>query len=96
LRLSEKEFWTLTLKEFAALADRYKTEQDWRNYRAALTPSILAEIHRDHKKKSTPYTISDFMPGKKQTASQQQIMSVEEIKARFMAMAKRSKGVKHG
>lgn len=37
----------------------HQTRSDWR---AALVASVLAEINRDKKKKSEPYTVSDFMP----------------------------------
>ena len=72
--LSEEEFWGLTLKEFTALADRYRANQEWLNYRAALICSVLANTVRDPKQKRKPYTPQDFMPGAKvrpqQTAKQ--------------------------
>ncbi len=69
--LSEDEFWGLTLKEFNALADRYGINQEWLNYRTALICSVLANTVRDPKRKRTPYTPQDFMPGKKQLQSKQ-------------------------
>jgi hypothetical protein len=61
LKLSETEFWHLTLLELDALIQRYKEEQDWLNLRPALICSTLANIHRDPKK-SKIYKPLDFMP----------------------------------
>ena len=63
--LSEKDFWSLTLAQFNALAERFANEQEALDYRAALICSVIAEVHRDRKKRSKPYTPSDFMPKKK-------------------------------
>lgn len=63
LRLSEDEFWGVTPAEFVALVERYKEEQTWLNWRAALVCAVLANIYRDTKRKSQPFTPEDFMPG---------------------------------
>jgi len=65
LRLSEKEFWGLTLAQFHSLAKEYASEQEMLNYRGAMICSIIAEVNRDRKKRSKPFTPNDFMPKKK-------------------------------
>lgn len=60
LRLSEQEFWNLTLKQFNALLERHRINFEWQNYRPALICAILANIYRD--KKSKAFTPQDFMP----------------------------------
>ena len=62
LKLSERDFWRLTLAQFNALLSRYTYEQESLDYRAALICSILAEINRDRKKRKKPFTPTDFMP----------------------------------
>lgn len=37
----------------------HQTRADWR---AALGASVLAEVNRDRKKRSDPYTVANFMP----------------------------------
>jgi len=62
----------LTPREFQALVDRYKDEQDWLNYRSALIASIIAsastgkefqpkEFMPDNFKESTVIQTSDQM-----------------------------------
>lgn len=53
--------------------------QQRQDLRAALAPWIFAEIHRDSKKRSEPFTPQDFMPGAKKTEPRQQ--SIEEMRA---------------
>ena len=62
LRLSDREFWDLTLAQFDALARRYKDEQRRLDYRSAMVCSILAEINRDRKRRIKPFSPEDFMP----------------------------------
>ena len=62
LRLSDEEFWGLTLAQFNALAERYIAEQKSKDYRAALICSIIAEVNRNVKKRAKPFTAEDFMP----------------------------------
>jgi hypothetical protein len=78
LHLSEREFWQLTLRELNALIERHNNHEEWLNYRAALTPSILAEVHRDKKKKPTPYTPADFMPKKSSPKKQSKTLTAQE------------------
>ena len=66
LKLSELDFWNLTLVEFNALSERYKEAQKWLNHRVAMICSVIANTVRDRKKKSKPWTPDDFMPIKEQ------------------------------
>jgi len=85
LRLGEDEFWHLTLKEFNALSERHKDAQDWLDYRTGLLCSVLAEINRDHKRKSQPYTPADFMPKKASRGQtpEQILATVQMLNAAF-------------
>jgi len=60
LRLSEDEFWALTPREFSLLLRRWQVEGKWREAMAAITPWVLASIHRDTKSKREPWLLSDF------------------------------------
>lgn len=62
LRLSDDEFWDLTLDQFNALSEQYIQEQENQDLRTALICSLLANIHRDTKKRHKPYEPKDFMP----------------------------------
>jgi len=64
---------------------------EWRgDYRAGMIASVLAEIHRDKKKRKRPFTVDDFMPRfgrrKKQQASPRK-QTVEEQRNVLMAIA---------
>jgi hypothetical protein len=62
LHLSDKEFWHLTLAQFDALVSQYLQEQENLDFRAALVCAVLANIHRDPKKRQRPFEAKDFMP----------------------------------
>ena len=64
LRLSEDELLDLTLKEYKALSDRYKNEQDWLNWRMAMLCATEVNMHRDPKK-TKAVSPQDFMPKSK-------------------------------
>jgi len=83
--LGEEEFWALTIREFNALIERYKNNQDWLNYRAALICAILANTVRDPKKKTRPFVPDDFMPKKesKQQTAEQMFATVQLLNAAF-------------
>lgn len=85
MRLSEKEFWGLTLAQFNSLAKLYASEQETLNYRVALVCSVIAEVNRDKKKRSKPYTPSDFMPKKKKMKLTGEQM-MDQIKAVNIAL----------
>lgn len=71
--------------ELTALIDRHKENQEWQNWRAALICSILANIYRDPKKKSQPFTPEDFMPGheKKAQSREQMLANIKLLHATF-------------
>lgn len=50
------------MAQFNALAERFTLEQEELDYRSALICSIIAEVNRDTKKRSKPFTPVDFMP----------------------------------
>lgn len=65
MKLTEKAFWSLTLAQFNSLAERFASEQESLNFRAALMCSVIAEVSRDRKKRKKPFIPDDFMPKKK-------------------------------
>lgn len=90
LKLSVKEFWKLLPKEFYALSKEYErkvqedvdlimAQQEWANWRAAMICCIIANAHRDRKKKPTPFKPSDFMPQKPQKLEKGKKMTDEEM-----------------
>jgi hypothetical protein len=60
LHLSEREFWSLTLKELSALIERYNDQVEMDNIRFGQLIALTANIHRDPKKRSKPFTAGDF------------------------------------
>ena len=52
-------------------------EQEWANWRVAMICCIIANAHRDRKKKPSPFKPSDFMPAKKAEKGRQ--MTDEEM-----------------
>ena len=85
LNLTEEEFWELTLKELNALIERFRSGQDWLNYRAALISSVIANTARDPKRKPTAYVPGDFMPGgeHKSQTPKQMFATIELLNAAF-------------
>ena len=83
LNLSEDDFWYLTLKEFNALSTRFKENQKWLNYRAAMICAVVANTVRNPKKKSRAWTPDDFMPTKERRymTDQQMFAQVQAINA---------------
>ena len=75
LRLSEVSFLDLTPREFNALIERYREEQDWLNYRAALMSSVMASGLTGKEFKP-----EDFMP---QKAEQPEVQTPDQIAARL-------------
>jgi len=67
LGLSEEEFWSLTLREYSALADRFKDAQKWLDYRTALICSTIYNMLRGSQKALMP---EYFMPGSKKRERQ--------------------------
>lgn len=74
----------MTLAQYDSLAKEYVSEQEMLNYRGALICSIIAEVNRDPKKRSKPFTPSDFMPKKKMKLTDKQM--TDQIKALNIAL----------
>ena len=66
--------------EFTALSNRYNETQNWLNHRAALICSVIANVHRDPKRKSKPYVTDDFMPTRERKVMTDQQM-YDQVKA---------------
>jgi hypothetical protein len=63
LGLTAAAFLDLTPRQFDALFERHQQAEQRADARAALVCSVLANVNRDPKKRSSPYHVSDFMPG---------------------------------
>jgi hypothetical protein len=50
------------MAQFMALAERHAEAEERKDYRTAQISWLLAEINRDHGKRSRPFEIEDFMP----------------------------------
>jgi hypothetical protein len=57
----------LTFAQLDSLTRRYGEEKEWLDFRTGLICSVIANVNRDPKKKSSPFKPQDFMPrsGKK-------------------------------
>lgn len=93
LRMSDKEFLRRTPHEVSLLMNANITRMEIEDGRFGVLCSLIANIHRDKKKQSKPYTAIDFMPnrrnpgtgakkGKKQSTSEQ-IQHFKAITALF-------------
>jgi hypothetical protein len=71
LRLTEAEFWRLTLKQFNYLCERHNKAKRADMYNSALICSVIANVNR---KKGKSFKPTDFMPKEKQKK-----MSVNEM-----------------
>jgi hypothetical protein len=65
LRLSEEDFWQLTLREFMGLLKRCVLKIERFEYSVGLICSTYANCHRDPKS-SKVFTPQDFMPKKEE------------------------------
>lgn len=83
LHLGEDEFWGLTLREFNALSERHKDNQDWLNYRSALICAVMANMWRGKNTKA--FIPNDFMPKKehKGQTAEQMLFTVKMLNAAF-------------
>jgi len=81
LRLSEREFWGLTLAQFASLAKEYKSEQKMLSHRVALVCSVIANA--PYKKRN--FKPNDFMPKEKKPKMATAQM-VDQVKALNIAL----------
>ena len=85
LRLTSEQFWRLTPKQFWALLERYREGERRKDARAALVAATMANIFRDPQKRSTPYSVADFLDPEP-NPEQEQSELTETIK-RLQAMA---------
>ncbi len=63
LRLTDDEFWGLTLKEFNLLMKRHKEQRSAELYNSALICATIANVNRS---KGRAFTPADFMPKEKE------------------------------
>jgi len=85
LRLTESDFWGLTLAQLNSLTRAYNADQKNKDYRAALICTILANIHRDPKKKVKPFEPEDFFPSLASKKPQKELTE-EEMMTRLKLM----------
>lgn len=74
LRLSDDEFWGLTLKEFNLLMKRHKEQRSAEMFNSALICATIANVNRT---KGKAYTPMDFMP--KEEEKPKKKMSIAEM-----------------
>jgi hypothetical protein len=95
LGLSDVEIERLSAEQLLALAERHREQDRRADYRAALVASVLANVNRDPKRRSEPYTPFDFMPdpwprpcrGGPTAAAQQRVkLSPEQMLERVRAI----------
>ncbi len=78
LRLTEDEFWHLTLKELNALITRFNKNEDWLNYRVGMICSVLSNIWR--AKGAKIRTPQDFFPtGKREPQTPVQLLATVKM-----------------
>lgn len=74
--LTENDFWQLTLKELDALFKRNNKVQKRKRkeafYRSGIVASVIANCHRDPKKRKKAFKPEDFMPQDKKEKGQKQ------------------------
>ena len=67
------DFWSLTLAEWQQMLEGWKLRRDMDAARTGLLCAVMANCHRDPKKRPRPFTPKDFMPrqgAQKQTPEQ--------------------------
>jgi hypothetical protein len=73
LKLTNEQFWRLTLKEFNSLCLRHREKQRAELFNSALICSVIANVNR---KKGKTFSPMDFMPKEKKKPKQ---MSANEL-----------------
>src|SRR3990170_635383 len=63
---SEEYWWELTAGLTLALIERWEQTEFRRDLRAGIIAAVLAETHRDKKRKPEPFSQLDFMPLQKE------------------------------
>jgi hypothetical protein len=59
LGLSDHEFWKLTLYELDLLSVRHRHKQEREDRRAAMAAWVLANVNRDSKQRSEPFSLEE-------------------------------------
>ena len=70
LGLSHIDLYGLTLREFSFLLDRYVEREEREDRRFGRVVAMLANVNRDPKKRSKPYTEEDFIPRRAERKTQ--------------------------
>lgn len=60
--LKSEEFWRLTPAQFFALGKRFDAKRRHYDQGFGIVSSVVANCHRDPKKRPKPFTAEDFMP----------------------------------
>lgn len=86
--MSEQEFWRSTPVMFFKRLERFRNQLKKDDYRVGLVCSVLANIHRDRKKRPKPFLPADFVPGEKKsdgkaTKWQDQLRLVQHLNMLF-------------
>ena len=76
LRLTEDQFWRLTLGEFNSLCLRHKERQRAELFNSALICSVIANVNRG---KGKAYTPADFMPKENKKKKQMSLNEMVDI-----------------
>lgn len=71
----------MTPAQFAALGKRFDDARSHTDLGHGIVASVIANCHRDPKKKSTAYKAKDFMPRYTKAATKQK--SVSDLKSYF-------------
>ena len=61
-RINPEWFYSLTPNQYYLYEEDYKLEREDEEKRFARICAVLAELQRDTKKRTKPYTEADFMP----------------------------------
>jgi hypothetical protein len=68
--LSRSEFWEMTPRQFQAMRNRYTDREIRHERRTGLLAALYANAHRDPDKRAEPFTIEDFAPALRKSASE--------------------------
>ena len=83
LGLSEEEFWSITLRQYQLLNDRFAAAARWQEALNAVTPWLTAEMNRDRKRQRTPFTLRDFMLSEQAARPQRKSPDQGQLRAKL-------------
>lgn len=72
LGMTQEQFLACTPREFDAFCQRLELIDKKQQFNAALICSVLAEINRDRRQRSRPFSPQDFMPKPEEVQSDEQ------------------------